>query len=49
MLFHLSFEKNRIHYLPVSGYSLNVIAKRLLRYRSTIGREISRNRLISGR
>jgi len=34
--------------LPVSSYNLNAIAKRLLRYLSTIGREISRNRLTSG-
>lgn len=46
---HLSFEeRTEIHYLHVSGYSLNTIAKRLSRHRSTIGREISRNRLASG-
>lgn len=46
---HLNFEKRtENHYLRVSGYSLNAIAKRLLRHCSTISREISRNRLTSG-
>ncbi|WP_422532648.1 helix-turn-helix domain-containing protein [Bartonella apihabitans] len=45
---HSSFaERTEIHYLPVSGYSLNAIVKRLSYLRSTIGREISRNRLTS--
>lgn len=46
---HLSFEeRSEIQSLHISGYSLNAIAKRLFRHRSTISREINRNRLKSG-
>lgn len=34
--------------MHVSGYSLNAIAKRLSRHRSTITRKINRNRLTRG-
>lgn len=46
---HLSFEERKeIYQLRASGHSLEFIARYLGRNRSTISRELSRNRLCLG-